>query len=724
MRYFTHKIIFILFVLLIGIAYNQWIFHWGILSYGDWYFFHRESLETIRFSFFHLWISDFSLGSVNIGLGQAPTYALYGVFAYVFGWGYAISSRIIHLLPIIIFTPLLSYVLLWKLTRNKLAAAVGTLVYSFNTYFLLLDAGTVTLMGAFAFLPGIFLLYYETLESFHLKYAVGTAFLLGISSAYEPRIFYITIWILFVYAIFTLFKSLGKSRKFLLKLISYSFIPLVLGLLLNFYWLFSLVHSHSLTSNVLFSRSLFGDEFLNILYAVTLYHPFWSGSAPAIFVNQKIPFFAWLVPIGAFLGVYLNKKNSIVLFFGILALLGILLTKQSGYPFEWIYLWLYNHVPGFNAFREASKFYGIIALSYSVLIAFFIHWLWMQKWENTLKKVFPVFISIVLAGIFVFNLKPLITGDIKTLFVEKHIPNDYLIVKNKIIADKQYYRTLWVPVYSRWGIVTNLHPELNLVDLSNSTWLHYTLQHIPPGKYVEGELLANFINDKNFQGLVQSSSVRYLFVPLEDKVNEDDFFVFYGKPRIYYIKILDSMSWLKKVNIGTKEIVVYENTLYRPHIYITTETETVEKNLPYKNIYFSSINSAKYTITFPHVKDPFYMNFSETYDPNWKLHIGNFSWISSLISKNYFLRPGLHVKNDIGLNSFYVNPNEICKGMITGCIKNTDGTYTIAATLYYAPEAYMNVGLMVSGLTFVAIVVYLGFLGLSALERKYEEYKE
>lgn len=55
-------------------------------------------------------------------------------------------------------------------------------------------------------------------------------------------------------------------------------------------------------------------------------------------------------------------------FFAVLALLGIFLSKQVAPPGGFVYKLLFDHFPGFSAFREASKFYVLIAMSYSVMI--------------------------------------------------------------------------------------------------------------------------------------------------------------------------------------------------------------------------------------------------------------------------------------------------------------------------------------------------------------------
>jgi len=80
-----------------------------------------------------------------------------------------------------------------------------------------------------------------------------------------------------------------------------------------------------------------------------------------------------------------GRKNKDVVFFGVVALIGILLSKQVDDPFPGLYPWLFKNVPGFNAFREASKFYFLIALGYSVLIGSFVDWLW--KWAQQKKPI-------------------------------------------------------------------------------------------------------------------------------------------------------------------------------------------------------------------------------------------------------------------------------------------------------------------------------------------------
>jgi len=54
----------------------------------------------------------------------------------------------------------------------------------------------------------------------------------------------------------------------------------------------------------------------------------------------------WLIPIFAFAGLWVGRKNKDVVFFGVMALIGILLSKQVDDPFPGLYPWLFKNVPG------------------------------------------------------------------------------------------------------------------------------------------------------------------------------------------------------------------------------------------------------------------------------------------------------------------------------------------------------------------------------------------
>jgi hypothetical protein len=710
-----HSLVLIFFALSI-IVYNKWIFYLGILTSGDWVSFYKETLASIRVNYFSLWAGD-TFGRVLLDVGQAPTWAAYGFLAKYLGLDFSLSERLIHLWPIAIMTPLFSYLLLKRLFSSKIAIFVGVLVYSFNTYFLVLQTGHLTLMTAFSLAPLIILKYMDTLRSLKLKDALFTGLLLFIAGAYEPRALYIIAWVLFIYFIYYLFCVNGKGFKNnFLKICIKGFIPICIFILLNFYWTFGLLKMNSLLSNEILGRGLFGNEFLNINYALTLFHPFWTGKELTIFTIQPIPLYFWTIPLFAFLGLWLNRKNKNILFFGLVALVGIFLTKQVAHPFPEIYPWLNKHLIGFNAFRESSKFYFLIILGYSVLIAGFIDWLW-KNWKNTKFQIFGKYILIcIIAFIFLWNTKPLITGDLGSLFVPRKIPKDYLIVKDFISKQPDFFRMLGAPIGSRYIFSSNNHPEAGweLFDYVNA---HSLYEKENTDKLSIGEIRIRLMKKSYSNNLINISSVKYVFVPILDKINDGDLFINYGKSRDYYIGELDKISYLHKINIGAKEIVVYENYNYRPHIYITNNQETISKEQAYKTIDYKFVNPTEYTFSAKNVSTPFYLNFSESFNSGWDIRIGSFNWFRFFKNNNYFISDKYHFQNDVGLNSYVLDPKSICKQF--ACKQNKDGSYDISGTLYFSPQSYMNFGLIISGGTLILVLCFLSFtFGKHIYERK------
>lgn len=135
---------------------------------------------------------------------------------------------------------------------------------------------------------------------------------------------------------------------------------------------------------------------------------------------------------------------------------------------------------------------------------------------------------------FGINARPLITHEIGTLFVPRHIPNDYLVVKSHLQSHKGFYRSLWIPRESRWTYYDDEHPSMSLAFILPSSYLSSAKDN-----------LSNFILSNNFEEFINISSTRYIFIPLEDSRNDDNFYVYYDS-RKKIAKKLDSLAYFKK----------------------------------------------------------------------------------------------------------------------------------------------------------------------------------
>jgi len=695
----------VLVIIISLLVYHRWL-SFSIFSYSDWLFFFKETMtELLRPS---IWVTpSYSFGNIDLTIWKLPLYFFYGLFG-IAGLGFNVAEKFLIMWPVIFLPGLSSFLLIKKIVKHDLAAVIGSFVFSYNTYFLSINTqGHELLTIASSFAVITIWLFIEALERKKLYLFILTSLSLFITGSYDFRLTYITAIILSLYFIYHIFLfEFVKNKNELSKLFISSFSVILIIMLLNFYWLLALWNSASLLENDVLTRDLFGNQFFNILRSITLFHPFWNGVEPDWFIVQPIPIYFWLIPFFAFGGLLLNRENKYVLFFGIISLIGVLLAKQIAEPFPGLYMSLYNHLPGFSAFREASKFYFLIVLGYSVLIGAFMNWLLRYSTENKWRIYGKRFLILLIVFLLLWNTKPLINGEIGSLFVPREIPEDYLVIKDYVLPQEEYYRTLWTPADSRWSIYTYNHPKVSNINIIQSNWKNLNdykqYDNLPIQQQIIGILKQPFSNN-----LLDSASIRYVIIPIQDTENDDDFFVYYGN-RNFFIEELDKLDYLKKMDIGTKDIVVYENENYKPHIYSTDFQETIYKNVSYKNIDFKMVAPTKYTISLKNITQPEYLIFSESYHSGWKIRLGNFNWFSVVMDSNYFLLDNYHSKTDAMFNSFLIDPEYIIANYPKEFYKeNPDGSIDVKMILYFKPQSYFYIGLIISILTFIGCIGYL-----------------
>lgn len=331
-----------------------------------------------------------------------------------------------------------------------------------------------------------------------------------------------------------------------------------------------------------------------------------------------------------------------------------------------------------------------------------------KKWLNV--KLLRCLAVAGIALLALWNTNSLVTGEIGTMFTPRHISDEYYRYRQFINAQNEYFRVLGIPVPSKWMVYTNRHPKVSMVDLTRGPWENFAIPHIDGHPERNERWLLSPLEQDFSDRLLDVSSIRYVVIPRDDPENADDFFGAYGERKVF-LSHLDSLEYLKRIDPGTGDIVVYENTDVRPHLYLTQEPETIEKTIPFVPVDFSFVSPSQYTIqisSYPFDAvgqgENIDINFSESYHPDWKLRKGEFSWWSSLWEDNYFLPDSYHRKNDAGLNSFSL-PKEMVENGET-------------FTLFFRPQAHLYMGLILSGLVFAISIGYLLWKGISYLVQR------
>lgn len=669
-----------LFILLIisVVIHKIWFFSQAILTSGDWGFhFHENLLGFLQLP--SIWTTAGN-GSIDFGLSSYPIIVLWGFFGSL--CSFSCAERILYMYPAIIVAITSSYYLSRYITKSNLAAAVGAICFTYNTYFVIGRTGHLTLMMAFAFAPFIFLLLIKLHEKITRTNLILLFFINTIVSFYEFRAWYIIALLEFLFIGFYAFiHSKSKNSKNIILTTILSLSAVVSVVIVNLYWMLAFYAGSSLVTNKYFTRGLFGDSFMNISNAITLFHPFWTGARSSIFVVQPLPLYFWLIPLCAFVGLYFNRHNKHVVFFGFVSIIGILLTKQSGIPFTFLYKFLYYHFPGFNAFREASKFYFFIAFGYSVLTASFIGYVFNNKNSSILYKLRYAVLFLVLF-LFTVNTKPIITGEIGTLFKERFIPQDYISYQNLVSSNTSFYRSLWIPRDSRWSYHSEIHPSLSIGEILPFEFMSKK----------QGGIL-DYINTDSFLSYLIYSSTKYITIPLQDIRNDDDFYIDYDK-RDEYIKVLDSKRFLHRESASTGDIIVYSFDSYKDHIYTDAS-----------NVSHTYIKPFKYKIKLSKLSRMQTIYFTDTFHKGWTLFVRKENLFNTLNKKGGIASKEYKITEAFSINSFNIDANFVKKTIPKDqYIQNDDGSVNIEATMYFVPQIYIYLGAVITFVFFSLLI--------------------
>lgn len=579
-------------ILIAIVTHLGWLLSFSVFTSGDWWYI---SLERYRdFAHFSpIWITE-GLGTTS---AVPPFYFirfLEGMATFI-GFSFVLTEKLFFFIPIIFGSTLGAYLFLRQYFRPTLAF-VGALVFSFNTAMMFNYAGALTIATAYALTPlALFFFRQYLFRPRSRKVLIITALLLAVIAAYEQRIVLLVLAMAFGLFVFNAFWSENR-----LTYIKQRFMPLAkllaLFVALHAFWLIPYIFNakSGVTFSDLLSRQLF-ESFSNVQNALTLYHPFWTGGRPATFVPQPIPLYMWLLPLAAFGGFLLPRQFRLrvkqyreVIYWGIIALIGIFLVKQVNEPFTSVYPWLYDHLPGAAAFREASKFYLLNTLGYAVLIPFTLlaTKIWLQtlladkKHGERALRIMYAGLMIGIVGLSLGQVKPLITGEFRTLYKARSMPADYAIFNAFVQKQPEHFRVLWTPVNSRWGTQSDKHPSVSATQLAQGAWLQSLGAEKEDPFPTMRDKSAGLLAHASSNDMLDRANVKYVVVPLRDTANEDDFIRKYGDDRQFYAEQLNNAHYLKKIDIGTRDLLVYENASYQPYVdaFDSLQTTNIEKN--------------------------------------------------------------------------------------------------------------------------------------------------
>lgn len=529
-----YLIIFLGFVIPYLLVYRSF-FSGGALAWGDAPFFYPENLKELfnpplTWNFKN---DNFGAPQYTILWLYLPTY-LYGVFNHFLGLGNNLLVRVIFYLPATILAIFGSWLFLGRITQSLLGKFLGVILYSFNTYFLILiDGGQVGVALAYGLFPLVIFSSLKYLKERGIKNYLLVLCPLFLLVNIDLRIAILAIFFLVLWESCQIF-ILHNWQDFFKKLRGLVIILLSVGLASS-YWLIPFIFNFPLTNLNINQNSDQSRSLITLINSLFLFQPHFPLNEFGKILPT--PFYFGFLPL-LLLGnlIFLKKGDKTPLSFTLVFLIFAFLTKGSGEPFGEAYLFFVKRFPFGLAFRDSSKFFIPLMLSSAAMLSLTITTL-----ENLGKKKFFWVASILIYFFLLFLIYPAILGNLTGTLGNSVPSNDFDKIYSFLKSNSGFYRTLWfeeVPPlgfkdWQRPAISANiLHTDRPFASMINGQYDLF--------QFVRSPLIGKWWNLLGIKYVFVSGNERKKTLTKEDLENKAEL-----------LKFLDNNSGLVKLPLQT-----------------------------------------------------------------------------------------------------------------------------------------------------------------------------
>lgn len=483
--------------------------------------------------------------------------------------------------------------------------ALSSLFFTANTYILMIaGGGQMGVAIAYALYPFVLTVFLASIDSVSKRKKILipialSGIVLGLQISLDPRLAFITILAIICYCLVYLIlngKDIFSKKNIILCL--YLGIVGIIALLLNAFWLFPLLFLRQNPLQELGATYVGIDAFRFFSFAhfsdsLALLHPNWPEN-----IFGKVSFMRsqyLLFPIIAFMSLLVLKwKNkTLLLYLCLLFLIGAFLAKGAQEPLSGINEFLFLHMPGFQMFRDPTKWYLLMSLSYAVLVPY-TTWRIMYYFAKTKYRFLKYVPYLFIVGFFIFLIFPAVTNNLSQTLSGRSVPQEYKELETFLDSDKTFYRTLWVPKVSRFATNTN-HPAIDALALFASS--------------DNGKILSSLHNPK-MREMLDWYGVKYIIIP------SDPYGEIYIKNREpdknQYLNLVQDrllLTYYKKIQ-SFGDITVLQTASFKPRFFADSG----------KTLNMKKISATEYIVTMTLNKQTT-LYFSEQYNSMWKAYI-------------------------------------------------------------------------------------------------------
>lgn len=515
------------------------------------------------------------------------------VFTFHLSWNAV--SRIIFFWPFLIGSFLSSLYFCQTFLKDRTKSFIGALLYTSNTYILMLaGGGQVGLFVAYSFIPLVF-------AAFHKRRSALFILAAAVVSLFDLRFSFLTALAIALYILITV------DRRQWLREVRFFIVPACVISGIHAFWLIPTVFGKGLSLPPGYGSGgwLSYLSWAEFSKTISLLHPNWPENIFGKTYFMRPEFF--ILPMLAYASLlFIRPKQQLpisqrqVLYFIFLGIVGAFLAKGINGPFGGINNFLFLHAPLFNGFRDPTKFYVFVCLSYSILVPYTL-----KALDKRFEFVGRYGVGTAVFFVFwIFTLLPVLSGHGTGTFAKTVVPEGYETLAMYEYGDQSFGRVLAMPWQNRYFFQSENHPVVSARDIFQTTDIG---------------AINDIVRSASADATLRALAIRYVVVP-EDSANE--IFLLDRKYdraiRATVTQALDSVPYLEKLK-GYGSLDVYENTHFTGMFY------TVLPNWDINSFTSRKINPVQYeiddTVTIPATPSALYVSMA--YDPNWRVWDGS-----------------------------------------------------------------------------------------------------
>jgi hypothetical protein len=386
-----------------------------------------------------------------------------------------------------------------------------------------------------------------------------------------------------------------------------------------------------------------------------------------------------------------------------------------------LWLWFWNNISFFKFFRSFSRF-----LIVSIPLVLFYFAIFNREWKFKYKNRSYILISVV---IILLNLSVL-TGNLKGNILATKIPKEYGELNKILIKDQAENNILAVPSVPYEAYSWGMNEDTKLIEQN-----YYLKDYLFVKPIVYERASLNLATQNATFKNIFGTNISLMQMNLE-KINAKYILVQKDLLNIFSMRSVDYSMYEKYLRSSNDFLLLENNANFSLYQYKKESSPLSAEELNFKRI-----NSTKYKLYLAKLSGARKITFAKNFNLNWKIYINPKpanSWCQGLkYSKEMSLRECLPTQNFFEgeelaylyrepvfdnthkiindyANSWTIDADYVKQNFSKKYYKeNPDGSIDLELVLYFKPQSFFYLGLIISGLTLTGLLSYLGYNSIS-----------